>query len=192
MTNYLVYEMPSNYKFIYNQSFQFIRASAIFLTNDNYYALGKMDHSLSNSGKVKFLESTLNMDSLINDELHPIATLKSEALTKLGIDLNLPSKIKAINPYCFITEKNLSFINLCFEIQLNLSIFEIVSLFNSHTESLHNQNLKQDISSIVFVENKSKPINDFILNNKDILIEYNKNLFDILNNTKKPKLFLIN
>lgn len=192
MTNYLVYEMPSNYKFIYNQNFQFITTSAILLTSDNYYVLGKMDNSLSALGKVTFLESTLNIDSLINNELYPIIALKSEVLTKLGVDLNLPSEIKTINPYCFITENNLSFINLCFEIKLNLSTFEIVTLFNSHTESLHNQNLKQDVSSIVFVENKPKPMNDFVLNNKNILIDYAKILLEILNNTRIPKSFLLN
>lgn len=192
MIDYSIYEIPSNYKFIYNQTFPYIAASAIFLTKDNYYILGKIDNSPSSTGKVKFLESILSRDSLLEDESHPITSLKKESLDKLGIDLDAPYKIITITPYCFITEKNLSFINLCFEIKLNLSIFEVVTLFNSHTEILYNQNLKQDLSSIVFVENKVKSINDFIDNNKNVLMDYTKNLFEILNHIRKPKSFLIN
>lgn len=166
-----------------------IATSALFITSDNYYVLGKMSSSTSLADKIKFIGGAIDKDDFINNEFQPIECIKREVKEEIGLTLDDKSKVESINSSYFITRKNLSFINVCFRIKLNMSANKMVTLFNRHNESLHNQNLEQELDSIVLLKNEKNEINNFISNNKDKIIDYMEALFLVELGTNKARNF---
>lgn len=154
-----------------------IATSALFITNDNYYVLGKMSSDTSLPGNIKFIGGAISKEDFIENELHPIEGIKREVKEEIGLDLDDKSKVESVNSSYFITIKNLSFINICFKIKLNLSSKEIIKLFDEHNENLYNQNMEQELDSIVLVKNDRENLNNFFTDNKGITMDYLEELF---------------
>ena len=85
--------------------------------------------------------------------------------------------VENMQPSCFITRKNLSFINICFKVKLNLSSNQVVALFNEHNVSLKNQNIEQEINSIILLKNQKNYVLEFLSDNEKNTIDYMKDLF---------------
>lgn len=154
-----------------------IAASALFLTNDNYYVLGKMSSDTSLAGKIKFIGGAISKEDFIRNEFQPIECIKREVKEEIGLDLNNKVIVENMQPSCFITRKNLSFINICFKVKLNLSSNQVVALFNEHNVSLKNQNIEQEINSIILLKNQKNYVLEFLSDNEKNTIDYMKDLF---------------
>lgn len=153
-----------------------IATSALFITKDNYYVFGKMSSNTSLGGKIKFIGGAISTDDFVEDKFIPENCIEREVREEIGIDIRDKLNVRSMNLKYFITRKNLSFINICFEINLHLTSNEIMNMFNSYNEYLANNKLEQELEKIVLVEKSNCNIKEFLIKNKDILIDYMEEL----------------
>lgn len=144
-----------------------IAVGALIKTSDNKLALGKMANHTSfpnviqcPGGCVDFADSHLGI-------INPLRTLRRELLEEIGIDI---VGIEVARPY-IIVRKNLSYIGLCYDIQLTITSQQLHDIFLRLTEKG-----KSELSDIIYIENNRHNIRNFCSSTNYCRVDYLKDL----------------
>ncbi|MBQ8740426.1 MAG: hypothetical protein IJY79_02620 [Clostridia bacterium] len=162
-------------KFIGEHICRSLASNILILTSDNYYVLAVMSGKTSLPNKVKFIGGSLSEEDLTNSILDPLKCVKRETYEEIG--LKFESNIN-ITPRYFMTRANLSFVNILYVAEIDMSHKDIKDLFDRYKKK--SQNSEFELNNILFVKNDVDEIKSFIKESRQSLIDYMEELFYVL------------
>jgi len=168
-----------------------IAANILPITNDGYYVLCTMSDHTSLPNKIKFIGGALSDADILLKEISPRKGIERESLEEIGLDLNDIELVANIYPHYLIIRDNLSFLNIFFLVDLNLSSHDLAQIFENHKTTLCKSNCEIELQNLLFLAKDDKTIREFACNQNNVMIDYMEEVFQVLtgdlkvNNLKK-------
>lgn len=156
-----------------------IAANVLFLTNDNYFVLGKMGTSTSLANKVKFIGGSFDKSDFAGDNMIDVnKCIEREVLEEVGINLKNREMVALVKPFAFLTRKKLSFINILFVAELKITKVDLEGLFSFFKANLKLAGQESELSELVYIKNDYESVSEFLGDEKNIVIDYMCDFFE--------------
>lgn len=154
-------------------------ANVLFLTNDNYFVLGRMGASTSLANKVKFIGGSFDKSDLAEDHMIDVnKCIEREVLEEVGISLKNREMVAHVRPFAFLTRKKLSFINILFIAELKITKVELEGIFSFFKANLNLAGQESELSELVYIKNDYESVSAFLRDEKNIVIDYMCDFFE--------------
>lgn len=144
-----------------------VAVGALIKTSDNKLALGKMANHTSFPNVIQCPGGCIEFEDSHLGIIDPLRTLRRELLEEIGIDID---GIEVAKPY-IIVRKNLSYIGLCYVIQLTETSQQLYDTFLRLT-----QKGKSELSDIIYIENDRNSVRKFCSSTDYCKVDYLEDL----------------
>ncbi|WP_391204461.1 NUDIX hydrolase [Psychrobacillus sp. L4] len=150
-----------------------VAVSALLITKDNFYCLGIMAEHTSYPNVIQCPGGAIDPIDIRDNIFNTWESVKREVKEEIGLSLEDNIVNNASQNKYIITRKNLSYIGICFVIELSLTSKELDEIFIVHQKNSKGTN---ELQKLIYVKRETESLVKFINNENLIKIDYLNNL----------------
>lgn len=142
-----------------------IYTSVLVETSDGKFAIGIMGKDTCTPEKLQLAGGGIDKEDINGDMLDLEHNIKKEISEELGIDINDKYIVKGFKPYLLKDGGKTNFLSAIFKLDLAIDADEFKDKFNKYNNSLIEQGISPELSSLLMLDADQHEIENFINSN---------------------------